>query len=108
VICDQDHNSDLGTGKKRAWVIGIMIGVTVVKFFLMILCRQYPDNEIVKAYGQDHFFDVITNSIGLGAALLGQAYVWWLDPFGAILVSVLLHFLEYFIYKTTIQQYRFY
>jgi len=31
------------------------------------------------------FFDVVTNSIGLAAALLAQAYVWWLDPIGAIL-----------------------
>ena len=74
-----------------------MVGVTVVKFFLMILCRRYPDNGIVKAYAQDHFFDVITNSLGLGAALLAQAYVWWLDPVGAILVSVSSYYLEYLL-----------
>ncbi|KAG0582943.1 hypothetical protein M758_3G099800 [Ceratodon purpureus] len=84
----KDHSSDLGTGTKRAWVIGIMVGVTVVKFLLMVFCRQYPDNEIVKAYAQDHFFDVVTNSIGLAAALLGQAYIWWIDPFGAILLAL--------------------
>jgi len=83
----QDHESDLGSGSKRTWVISIMVMVTVVKFFLMIFCRQYPNNEIVKAYAQDHFFDVVTNSIGLAAALLAQAYIWWLDPAGAILVS---------------------
>lgn len=76
-----------------------MVGVTVVKFILTIICRQYPDNEIVKAYAQDHFFDVITNSIGLGAALLGQAYIWWLDPLGAILVSMILYSLQYFMHK---------
>lgn len=81
----QNHASDLGTGTKRAWVIGIMVAVTMVKFLLMLLCRMFK-NEIVRAYAQDHFFDVITNSIGLAAALLAQYFAWWLDPTGAIVV----------------------
>jgi len=30
---------------------------------------------------------VITNSVGLVAALLAVRYKWWMDPVGAILVS---------------------
>lgn len=52
----------------------------------MIYCRTFT-NEIVKAYAQDHFFDVITNVIGLIAALLANYVDDWMDPVGAIIVS---------------------
>lgn len=67
-------------------MIGIMVSVTVVKFVLMVYCRRFK-NKIVRAYAQDHFFDVVTNSIGLAAAVLAIRYYWWIDPTGAILVS---------------------
>ncbi|QCD85973.1 ferrous-iron efflux pump FieF [Vigna unguiculata] len=69
------------------WMIGIMASVTVVKFILMIYCRRFK-NEIVRAYAQDHFFDVITNSVGLVAAVLAVKYSWWIDPMGAIIIAV--------------------
>ncbi|XP_014503172.1 metal tolerance protein 10 isoform X2 [Vigna radiata var. radiata] len=69
------------------WMIGIMASVTVVKFILMIYCRRFK-NEIVRAYAQDHFFDVITNSVGLVAAVLAVKYSWWIDPMGAIVIAV--------------------
>jgi divalent metal cation (Fe/Co/Zn/Cd) transporter len=67
-------------------MVGSMSSVAVVKFFLMLYCRTFK-NEIVRAYAQDHFFDVITNSVGLVSALLAVRYKWWMDPVGAILVS---------------------
>lgn len=82
----QDHVFDIESGSKRLWVVGIMLTVTGIKFLLFIFCRQF-DNKIVKAYAQDHFFDVITNFVSLGATLLAKAYVWWLDPIGAILLA---------------------
>lgn len=72
--------------EKEKWMIGIMVSVTVVKFVLMVYCRRFK-NQIVLAYAQDHSFDVITNSIGLGAAVLAINFYWWIDPVGAILVS---------------------
>uniref|UniRef100_A0A2N9I6M3 Uncharacterized protein n=1 Tax=Fagus sylvatica TaxID=28930 RepID=A0A2N9I6M3_FAGSY len=69
---------------KERWMIGIMVSVTVVKFMLMAYCRRFK-NEIVRAYAQDHFFDVITNAIGLATAVLAIKFYWWLDPTGAIL-----------------------
>lgn len=72
--------------EQEKWVIGIMVSVTVVKFVLMVYCRRFK-NKIVRAYAQDHFFDVITNSIGLAAAVLANKYYWWIDPTGAIMVS---------------------
>ncbi|KAH9312866.1 hypothetical protein KI387_027901, partial [Taxus chinensis] len=70
-------------GDKWHWVVGIMVSVTLVKLALVIYCQTFT-NEIVKAFAQDHFFDVITNSIGLFAAVLASTFYWWIDPFGAI------------------------
>jgi divalent metal cation (Fe/Co/Zn/Cd) transporter len=69
-------------------MVASMSSVAVVKFFLMLYCRLFK-NEIVRAYAQDHFFDVITNSIGLASALLAVRYKWWMDPVGAILVRTI-------------------
>ena len=66
--------------------MGIMLSVTLVKLLLMLYCRAFT-NEIIKAYAQDHFFDVVTNAIGLVAALLANYIAGWIDPLGAIIVS---------------------
>lgn len=72
---------------KEKWMIGIMVSVTVVKFVLVVYCRRF-NNEIVRTYAQDHLFDVITNSIGLGSAVLAIKFYWWIDPIGAILIAL--------------------
>lgn len=63
-----------------------MLAVTLTKLVLAIYCRSFT-NEIVKAYAQDHFFDVVTNIIGLVAVLLANYISDWMDPVGAIIVS---------------------
>ncbi|XP_031490288.1 metal tolerance protein 10-like [Nymphaea colorata] len=73
--------------EKEKWLIGIMVSVTLVKFALMIYCQRFQ-NEIVRAYAQDHFFDVVTNSTGLVAAVLAARFYWWIDPTGAILIAL--------------------
>ncbi|KAL3643123.1 Metal tolerance protein 9 [Castilleja foliolosa] len=75
------------THEKEMWMIGIMVSVTVIKFLLMLYCRRFK-NEIVRAYAQDHFFDVITNSVGLVTAVLAIRFYWWIDPTGAIIIAV--------------------
>ncbi|XP_047317520.1 metal tolerance protein 10-like [Impatiens glandulifera] len=72
---------------EEMWMIGIMVTVTMVKFVLMVYCRRFK-NGIVRAYAQDHFFDVITNSVGLVAAILAVRYYWWIDPTGAIIIAL--------------------
>lgn len=74
------------TKEQEQWVVGIMLSVTLVKLLLAVYCRAFT-NEIVKAYAQDHFFDVITNIIGLVAVLLANYIDDWMDPVGAIIVS---------------------
>ncbi|XP_056685024.1 metal tolerance protein 10 isoform X2 [Spinacia oleracea] len=72
---------------QEMWMVGIMVSVTAVKFILMIYCRRF-ENEIVRAYAQDHFFDVVTNSIGLVTAVLAVRFFWWIDPTGAIIIAL--------------------
>ncbi|CAN6565660.1 unnamed protein product [Malus baccata var. baccata] len=81
-----DDEFSLTTDQER-WVVGIMLSVTLVKFLLMLYCRSFK-NEIVKAYAQDHFFDVITNIIGLVAVLLANYFDDWMDPVGAIILAL--------------------
>ncbi|XP_055801392.1 metal tolerance protein 9-like [Solanum dulcamara] len=73
--------------EKEKWMIGIMVSVTVIKFLLMVYCQRFK-NQIVRAYAQDHFFDVITNSIGLATAVLAIQFYWWIDPTGAIIIAL--------------------
>lgn len=37
---------------------------------------------------QDHYFDVVTNVVGLVAAVLGDEFYWWIDPAGAIALAI--------------------
>ncbi|KAG0540058.1 hypothetical protein BDA96_03G376100 [Sorghum bicolor] len=75
------------TSDQEKWLVDIMLSVTLVKLALVIYCRSFT-NEIVKAYAQDHFFDVITNIIGLVAALLANYIEGWIDPLGAIVLAI--------------------
>ncbi|KAI5675170.1 hypothetical protein M9H77_06120 [Catharanthus roseus] len=69
------------------WLYSIMITATVVKLALWIYCKS-SKNEIVRAYAKDHYFDVVTNVIGLVAAVLGDKFYWWIDPAGAIVLAI--------------------
>jgi len=84
-LISKEHSLDLE--ESRNWVVGIMVGTTIVKFLLMAYCRSFSD-EIVRAYAQDHFFDVVTNLIGLIAAVLASVFYWWIDPAGAIVLAL--------------------
>ncbi|VAH65742.1 unnamed protein product [Triticum turgidum subsp. durum] len=75
------------TKEQEKWVVDIMLSVTLVKLALALYCRTFT-NEIVKAYAQDHIFDVITNIIGLVAALLANYFEGWIDPVGAIILAI--------------------
>ncbi|KAK9125505.1 hypothetical protein Scep_014351 [Stephania cephalantha] len=69
------------------WLYVIMITATVVKLALWLYCRS-SGNNIVRAYAKDHYFDVVTNVVGLVAAVLGDKFYWWIDPAGAIVLAV--------------------
>ncbi|KAL5206949.1 hypothetical protein ABZP36_031384 [Zizania latifolia] len=69
------------------WLYSIMLSATAVKLALYLYCRS-SGNSIVRAYAKDHYFDVITNVVGLVAAVLGDKYFWWIDPAGAVVLAV--------------------
>ncbi|KAJ1422965.1 Cation efflux protein [Sesbania bispinosa] len=75
------------SSEQLIWLYSIMILATVVKLMLWLYCRR-STNKIVRAYADDHHFDVVTNVVGLVAAVLGDKFYWWIDPVGAILLAI--------------------
>ncbi|KAJ1698701.1 hypothetical protein LUZ63_007213 [Rhynchospora breviuscula] len=75
------------TKDQLIWLYAIMLSATAVKLCLWLYCRS-SGNDIVKAYAKDHYFDVVTNVVGLAAAVLGDKFYWWIDPVGAIILAI--------------------
>uniref|UniRef100_A0A0E0GJ96 Uncharacterized protein n=1 Tax=Oryza nivara TaxID=4536 RepID=A0A0E0GJ96_ORYNI len=82
-----NETPDKLTPVQLTWLYSIMIFATVVKLALWLYCRT-SGNKIVRAYAKDHYFDVVTNVVGLAAAVLGDMFYWWIDPVGAISLAV--------------------
>ncbi|KAI8526331.1 hypothetical protein RHMOL_Rhmol13G0299600 [Rhododendron molle] len=82
----QDEGSENLTTDQLIWLCTIMLTATVVKLALWLYCRS-SGSDIVRAYAKDHYFDVITNVVGLAAAILGDMVYWWIDPAGAIVLA---------------------
>lgn len=85
-LIENEHSSKMSS-TQVLWLYIIMLTATNVKFLLWIYCRS-SGNKIVRAYAKDHYFDVVTNVVGLVAAVLGDKYYWWIDPVGAILLAI--------------------
>ncbi|XP_058727407.1 metal tolerance protein 4-like [Vicia villosa] len=83
----RNSHSEKLTEEQLLWLCLIMIFATVVKLMLWLYCRS-SGNTIVRTYADDHYFDVVTNVVGLVAAILGDKCYWWVDPVGAILLAV--------------------
>ncbi|KDP44316.1 hypothetical protein JCGZ_19183 [Jatropha curcas] len=83
----KDEATEKMSSNQLMWLYIIMITATVVKLALWLYCRS-SGNKIVRAYAKDHYFDVITNVVGLVAAVLGDKFYWWIDPAGAILLAI--------------------
>ncbi|KAH8522949.1 hypothetical protein H0E87_003563 [Populus deltoides] len=83
----QHKHTEKMSSNQLLWLYVIMLTATAVKLALWLYCRS-SRNEIVRAYAKDHYFDVVTNIVGLIAAVLGNKFYWWIDPAGAILLAV--------------------
>ncbi|XP_045831932.1 metal tolerance protein 4-like [Trifolium pratense] len=83
----ENNPSEKMSYEQLVWLYCIMIFATVVKLALWFYCRS-SGNKIVLAYADDHHFDVVTNVVGLVAAVLGDKFYWWIDPIGAILLAI--------------------
>ncbi|GMP92051.1 hypothetical protein CsSME_00042444 [Camellia sinensis var. sinensis] len=75
------------TTDQLVWLYAIMLSATVIKLALWFYCRS-SGSTIVRAYAKDHYFDVVTNIVGLVAAVLGDEFYWWIDPVGAIALAI--------------------
>jgi divalent metal cation (Fe/Co/Zn/Cd) transporter len=73
----------------------IILGLGVfMKFFLWIDClvvNKSLHSDTIVALGEDHFNDVVSNSVAIAtAASAFQTSAWWIDPLGAIVISLVL------------------
>ncbi|CAM6116045.1 unnamed protein product [Calypogeia fissa] len=82
----EGHRESMGSSE-RIWLVAIMGLAIFVKLGLYMYCRTF-DNEIVNTYAKDHFVDILTNVVGLAAALVGDYFLWWIDPAGAIFLAL--------------------
>ncbi|THG00426.1 hypothetical protein TEA_010965 [Camellia sinensis var. sinensis] len=83
----EDKASEKMTTDQLVWLYAIMLSATVIKLALWFYCRS-SGSTIVRAYAKDHYFDVVTNIVGLVAAVLGDQFYWWIDPVGAIALAI--------------------
>jgi divalent metal cation (Fe/Co/Zn/Cd) transporter len=94
------QDAQLGSITKDPYLITIFhwIGVSVLCFtvisktILYFYCRRFMSSPAIQAFTIDHRNDVIANVVAVVAVLV-SSYVWWIDPLGAILLSV------FFIYN---------
>ncbi|CAL9026057.1 unnamed protein product [Prunus brigantina] len=82
----KDKPSEKMISENLIWLYAIMLTATGVKLVLWCYCRSSV-NTIVRTYAKDHYFDVVTNLVGLVAAVLGDIFCWWIDPVGAIILA---------------------
>jgi divalent metal cation (Fe/Co/Zn/Cd) transporter len=62
-----------------------------VKFSLFLYCWAIKDKySQVNILWQDHRNDLFVNSFGILTSVGGAKLVWWIDPMGAIILSVVI------------------
>ncbi|CDW60261.1 Cation efflux family protein [Trichuris trichiura] len=69
--------------------ISIMAATVITKFVLWLVCRFYKDCN-TRILAQDHRNDCISNASAIVCAYLGSHFWSYLDPIGAILISLYL------------------
>ncbi len=58
----------------------------------MIYCFFYRRFPSVQIFFIDHRNDIVVNLFGLIMSIVGDRFVWYLDPIGAILIALLILF----------------
>jgi hypothetical protein len=78
------------------WVpMGIIAFTVVIKLLLWAYCATVKNSESVEAMMIDNRNDVITNTYGLIMIFFASRYYWWMDPLGAIGMSLYIMFIWY-------------
>ncbi|WYZ37786.1 hypothetical protein EsH8_II_001292 [Colletotrichum jinshuiense] len=71
----------------------VIVGVAIfAKATLMVYCFTYRKYPSVHVFFIDHRNDIVVNSFGLIMSVVGDRFVWYLDPIGAICIALLILF----------------
>ncbi|KAI5919665.1 cation efflux family-domain-containing protein [Camillea tinctor] len=71
----------------------VFVGVAIfAKASLMFYCLAYRKYPSVHVFFIDHRNDIVVNIFGLVMSIVGDRFVWYLDPIGAILIALLILF----------------
>ncbi|KAI9094672.1 hypothetical protein DFS34DRAFT_643379 [Phlyctochytrium arcticum] len=69
----------------------ISVGVALaIKFALFLICYSLRSYSQVRMLWEDHRNDLFVNSFGILTSVLGGKLKWWIDPTGAIVISVVI------------------
>ncbi|WDK09077.1 cation efflux family protein [Colletotrichum graminicola] len=87
----------LGEGQRTSEQLHIVpiviVGVAIfAKGSLMVYCFAYRKYPSVHVFFIDHRNDIVVNSFGLIMSVVGDRFVWYLDPIGAICIALLILF----------------
>ncbi|KAI0120898.1 hypothetical protein F4776DRAFT_231491 [Hypoxylon sp. NC0597] len=71
----------------------VFVGVAIcAKGSLMFYCLAYRKYPSVHVFFIDHRNDIVVNIFGLVMSVVGDRFVWYLDPIGAICIALLILF----------------
>ncbi len=68
--------------------LGIMISTIAIKFALVVICRRFATSPSIAVLAQDHRNDCVSNAFAILFAWSATQFWIYLDPIGAILVSI--------------------
>jgi len=68
--------------------LGIMLGTIAIKFTLVVICRRFATSPSIAVLAQDHRNDCVSNTFAILFAWSATRFWIYLDPIGAILVSI--------------------
>lgn len=63
-----------------------------MKSSMMVYCFFYRRFPSVHVFFIDHRNDIVVNVFGLIMAIVGDHFIWYLDPIGAICIALLILF----------------
>ncbi|KAI0887820.1 cation efflux family-domain-containing protein [Annulohypoxylon maeteangense] len=71
----------------------VFVGIAIfAKASLMVYCLAYRKYPSVHVFFIDHRNDIAVNIFGLVMSVVGDRFVWYLDPIGAICIALLILF----------------
>lgn len=70
---------------------GLLLGVVIItKLFLWLWSRRIKESLSCLALAQDHFNDVLSNTLTTVFAYVATYYEWWIDPVGALIIATII------------------